>query len=86
MLDMTGDAGADLGVKRGGLPLQHVLVIRVTDDAVLRLDSFAGAVTRGAVIIEKRMRLREFAGTDGALDDVLRALEMEDGERRHSKG
>ena len=56
-------------------------VIRVADDAVLRLDPFAGRVSSGAVVIEKRMRLREFAGTDGEFDDVLGALEMEDGQR-----
>ena len=61
--------------------MQDVLVIRVADDAVLRLNSFARAVTGGAVVVEKRMRLREFARTDGELDDILGALEMEDGQR-----
>src|SRR6266545_6632105 len=86
MLGVARDAGADLLVKRGRLTLQQRLIVSVAHNAVLRLDSFDRCMTRGAVVSEKGVRLREFTGTNRKLGDNLRALEMRQRERGSRDG
>ena len=73
-------------MKRGWLPLQQSLIVGMTDDTVFRLDSFDRCMTRGAVVSEKGMRLRELTGTNRKLGDNLRALEMQQRERGRRDG
>jgi hypothetical protein len=58
VLPMTLAATADVGVKCGGLPREQRFVVGVTDDALLRLDSFDRCVASVAVVFEKRVGSR----------------------------
>ena len=53
MFEMAHGARADVGVKGARLALQDGLVVRVADDAVLRLDSLHRRVASGTVAFEK---------------------------------
>lgn len=57
-------AAADIGVKRGGLSLKQITVIRVADDAARRLNSSASGVALRALVLEERMSGGEFTGTN----------------------
>jgi hypothetical protein len=65
-------------VKRGGLPLQQRLVVRMADDAVGSRHSFDRRVTCSAIILEKGMRLRKLSRFYRKLDRNPRALEVQD--------
>ena len=82
VFEMTGGAGGDVGVKGGGLALEERCVVGVADDAVFRLHAFHRRMAGGAVVFEKRVRLRQLAGTDRALDRELRTRKVQEGKRR----
>ena len=82
MFEMARVAGSDVGVKRARLALENGEVIRVTDDAALRLDPLHRRVTGGAVVSEESVRLRQLPGTDRVSRHDLHAREMQQGKRR----
>ena len=67
VLRMTFDATANVGMESRRLPLQQVLIIRVADDAVHRLDTFARSVAFRATVLQKSVSQGEVAGADEAL-------------------
>src|SRR6266568_5439729 len=69
MFEMAGRAALDVRVKRGRLPLEQRSIVRVTDDAFASFDSGDWRVTRGAIVLQRCVRLREIAGTDHVLPE-----------------
>ncbi len=67
VFEMAGSARVDVGVKGGRLALKDGFVVGVADDAVLRFDAFHRCVAGGAVVFQKRVRLRQLAGNDHVL-------------------
>ena len=59
MFAMTLSATADVRVKRGGLSLQNGIVVRVTNDTVDGFHTLHRRVTGVAIVVEKRVCLRE---------------------------
>lgn len=78
VFEMAGGARADLGMKGGRLTLEKRLVVGMADDAVLCLDAFHRRVAGRAVILQRRMGLRQLTGTY----HVLPKGEREDFPRR----
>ena len=58
VFEVTGSAFSDVRVEGARLALKNRFVVRVADDAVLRLDAFHRRVARGAVVFEKGVRFR----------------------------
>ena len=58
VFEMTGGAGGDVRMEGTRLALKEALVVSVADDAVLRFNAFQRRMAGGAVVSEKRMRLR----------------------------
>ena len=67
VLGMTFRALADIGVKRCRLPLQQVLVVRMADNTIGRLNAPSWSVTSGALFFEERVSRGEVARTREAL-------------------
>jgi len=67
MFEMTGGARADLRMKGGRLTLEERLVVGMADDAVFRFHSFDRRVAGRAIILQRRVGLRQLAGTHHVL-------------------
>ncbi len=69
MFEMARRAGLNVRVKRGRLPLEQRSIVRVTDDAFASFDSGDGRVTRGAIVLQRCVRLRKITGIDHVLPE-----------------
>ncbi len=67
VFDVASGASADIGMKRGRLPLEKGLIVGMTDDALGRFDTVNRRVTSGAFLFQEPMGGRQLAGTDEAL-------------------
>ena len=79
VFEMTSSALADLGVKGGRLALKDVFIVGMANDAVLSLNSFDRRVAGRAIILQRRVRLRQLTRHDhvlpkGERDDFTRWL------------
>ena len=63
VFEMTGGTRADLRMKGGRLTLEERFVVGMADDAVFCLNSFDRRVAGGAIILQRRVGLRQFTGT-----------------------